>query len=106
MQVGVPKEIKPQEYRVALVPDAVRDADVVMALRIQLERQNDSLIPSLREYSKFYGVNRKLLELAKEDAIVMHPGPVNRGVELSPDVADGHRARCVRVHEITLKGAL
>ncbi len=71
------------------VQAAVRDADVVMALRIQLERQNDSLIPSLREYSKFFGVNRALLELAKEDAIVMHPGPVNRGVELSPDVADG-----------------
>lgn len=74
------------------VQDAVRDADVVMALRIQLERQNDSLIPSLREYSRFFGVNRKLLELAKEDAIVMHPGPVNRGVELSPDVADGGRS--------------
>ena len=71
------------------VQAAVRDADVVMALRIQLERQNDSLIPSLREYSKFYGVNRELLKLAKKDAIVMHPGPVNRGVELSPDVADG-----------------
>jgi len=54
-----------------------------------LERQNDSLIPSLREYSRFYGVNRKLMQLAKEDAIVMHPGPINRGVELSPDVADG-----------------
>ncbi|EKD39073.1 MAG: hypothetical protein ACD_75C00517G0004 [uncultured bacterium] len=74
------------------VQDAVRGADVVMALRIQLERQNDSLIPSLREYSRFFGVNRKLLELAKEDAIVMHPGPVNRGVELSPDVADGGRS--------------
>ncbi len=74
------------------VQEAVKDADVVMTLRIQLERQNDSLIPSLREYSRFYGVNRQLLELAKEDAIVMHPGPVNRGVELSPDVADGKRS--------------
>ena len=74
------------------VQDAVKDADVVMALRIQLERQNDSLIPSLREYSKFFGINRELLRLAKQDAIVMHPGPVNRGVELSPDVADGSRS--------------
>ena len=74
------------------VQEAVSDADVVMALRIQLERQNDSLIPSLREYSRFFGVNRKLLELAKNDAIVMHPGPVNRGVELSPDVADGGKS--------------
>lgn len=74
------------------VAEAVRDADVVMALRIQLERQNDPLIPSLREYAKHFGVNKKLLESAKADAIVMHPGPVNRGVELSPDVADGSRS--------------
>lgn len=74
------------------VQDAVRGADVVMALRIQLERQNDSLIPSLREYSRFFGVSRNLLKLAKEDVIVMHPGPINRGVELSPDVADGKRS--------------
>ena len=74
------------------VAEAVRDADVVMTLRIQLERQNDPLIPSLREYAKFYGINRKVLELAREDAIVMHPGPINRGVELSPDVADGSRS--------------
>jgi aspartate carbamoyltransferase catalytic subunit len=74
------------------VQEAVQDADVVMTLRIQLERQNDSLIPSLREYSRFYGINRQLMELAKEDAIVMHPGPINRGVELNPDVADGKRS--------------
>lgn len=76
----------------ATVKDAVRGADVVMALRIQMERQNDSLIPSLREYSNFFGVNRDLLKLAKEDVIVMHPGPINRGVELNPDVADGDRS--------------
>jgi len=74
------------------VEDAVDGADVVMALRIQLERQNDSLIPSLREYSRFYGINKKILERAKEDAIVMHPGPINRGVEMNPDVADGPRS--------------
>lgn len=71
------------------VEDAVAEADVVMALRIQLERQNDSLIPSLREYSRFFGINQRMLKLAKDDAIVMHPGPINRGVELNPDVADG-----------------
>jgi len=74
------------------VQDAVRGADVVMALRIQMERQNDSLIPSLREYSSFYGINRKLLDLAKSDVIVMHPGPINRGVELNPDIADGSKS--------------
>lgn len=71
------------------VQDAVRDADVVMALRIQLERQDDPLIPSLREYAQFYGINKELLKLAKPDALVMHPGPINRGVEMNPDVADG-----------------
>ncbi|MFV0438420.1 MAG: aspartate carbamoyltransferase catalytic subunit [Desulfopila sp.] len=74
------------------IRDAVRDADVVIALRIQKERQKDPLIPSLKEYSVFYGVNDQLLQLAKEDVLVMHPGPVNRGVEISPDVADGKRS--------------
>ena len=74
------------------VQEAVRDADVVMALRIQLERQNDSLIPSLREYSRFFGVTYNLLDLAKKDVIVMHPGPINRGVELNPDVADSDKS--------------
>lgn len=71
------------------VDEAVDGADVVMALRIQLERQNDPLIPSLREYAKFYGINKKRLESAKPDVLIMHPGPINRGVELNPDVADG-----------------
>lgn len=74
------------------VQEAVRDADVVMALRIQQERQNDSLIPSLREYAICYGVNDSLLRLAKDDVLVMHPGPINRGVEMNPDVADGKRS--------------
>lgn len=68
---------------------AVEDADIIMALRIQRERQNDPLIPSLREYATFFGINRKLLENAGKDALIMHPGPINRGVEMSPDVADG-----------------
>ena len=71
------------------VEEAVEGADVVMALRIQKERQNDSLIPSLREYAVQYGINRKRLALAKEDVLIMHPGPINRGVEMNPDIADG-----------------
>ncbi len=71
------------------VAEAVKDADVVMALRIQLERQKDPLIPSLREYATFFGVNRKLLQGAKKDVLIMHPGPINRGIEMNPDVADG-----------------
>jgi aspartate carbamoyltransferase catalytic subunit len=68
--------------------EAIKDADVVMMLRIQLERQGKTLLPTLREYAKFYGLNPQNLTLAAPDALVMHPGPVNRGVELSSYVAD------------------
>lgn len=68
--------------------DAIVDADVVMMLRIQLERQNQSIFPSLREYARHYCLNRTNIQLAKKDVIVMHPGPMNRGVEISPDIAD------------------
>jgi len=69
--------------------EAVKDADVVMALRIQQERLLDPLIPSLREYATYFGVNAKLMEFARPDAIIMHPGPINRGVEMDPAIADG-----------------
>ncbi|WP_456386982.1 aspartate carbamoyltransferase catalytic subunit [Desulfolithobacter sp.] len=72
--------------------EAVRDADVVMTLRIQKERQNDPLIPSFREYAQQYGVRREVADLARSDALIMHPGPINRGIELMPDVADGPRS--------------
>ena len=71
------------------VDEAVDGADVIMALRIQTERQKDHLIPSLREYATFFGINKRVLALAKPDAIIMHPGPMNRGVELDSDLADG-----------------
>ncbi|WP_240193420.1 aspartate carbamoyltransferase catalytic subunit [Desulfobulbus alkaliphilus] len=78
---------------------AVRDADVVMTLRIQRERQNDPLLPSLREYARYFGITSEVLSLARPDALIMHPGPVNRGVELTPDVADG--ARSVILDQVT-----
>jgi len=65
------------------------DADVVMALRIQLERQNRMQVPSVAEYSQYWGINRERAQLLKKGAIILHPGPVNRGVELDPEVADG-----------------
>jgi aspartate carbamoyltransferase catalytic subunit len=68
--------------------DAIRDADVIMMLRIQLERQKQSIFPSLREYAQHYCLNRTNIKQAKKDVIVMHPGPMNRGVEISPDIAD------------------
>ncbi|MCC6157383.1 MAG: aspartate carbamoyltransferase catalytic subunit [Deltaproteobacteria bacterium] len=72
---------------------AIHDADVIMMLRIQLERQTGALFPSNREYARFYGLNEARLERAKPDAIIMHPGPMNRGVEISSDVADSTRSK-------------
>jgi aspartate carbamoyltransferase catalytic subunit len=69
--------------------DVIPQADVLIVLRLQKERQQQMLLPSLREYSICYGLNRRRMELARDDVIVMHPGPMNRGVEISPDVADG-----------------
>ena len=69
--------------------EVMKDSDVLMLLRIQLERQKDKFLPSIREYAKKFGVNREKLKHAKKDIVIMHPGPVNRGVELSADVADG-----------------
>ena len=71
------------------IQEAVDGADVVMMLRIQQERQGKTLLPTLREYSRYFGLNRELLKLAKPNVMVMHPGPMNRGVEISSDVADG-----------------
>ncbi|MEQ8164214.1 MAG: aspartate carbamoyltransferase, partial [Smithellaceae bacterium] len=68
--------------------EAISGADVVMMLRIQLERQKQNIFPSLREYSRHYCLSSRNIKLAKKDAIVMHPGPINRGVEISPDIAD------------------
>ena len=71
---------------------AVDGADVVMMLRIQHERLRDAMIPSTREYARTFGLTRSVLDGAKADAIVMHPGPMNRGVEIDDDVADGPRS--------------
>lgn len=72
---------------------AIKDADVVMMLRIQLERQKAGLFPSKEEYTHFYCLNKERLALAKPDAIVLHPGPINRGVEIDGDVADGPQSK-------------
>ena len=70
------------------IHEALIDADVVMSLRLQLERQKKALFPTVREYSRFFGLDEKRLQLAKKDALIMHPGPVNRGVELTSGVVD------------------
>jgi len=70
------------------IEEAIRDADVVMALRIQTEREKQCIFPSLREYAQHFSLNKKNISLARKDVMIMHPGPVNRGVEISPDLAD------------------
>lgn len=68
--------------------EAVEGVDVVMSLRLQLERQKKGLFPTTREYAKFFGINDNIAKLAKKDALIMHPGPVNRGVELTSSLVD------------------
>jgi aspartate carbamoyltransferase catalytic subunit len=74
------------------VEPALEGADVVMVLRIQRERLAGALLPSMREYARLFGINDARLARAKPDAIVMHPGPINRGVELNGEIADGPRS--------------
>jgi aspartate carbamoyltransferase catalytic subunit len=71
------------------VQEAIKDADVIMVLRIQKERQHAFVFPSEREYAQCYGLTREKLAGAKEDILIMHPGPINRGVEIAPEVAEG-----------------
>ena len=69
--------------------EVIPQADVIMMLRIQLERQGGGFFPTLREYSRFFGLNLEVLQAAQPEVLIMHPGPINRGVEISPEVADG-----------------
>ncbi|HEC31332.1 MAG TPA: aspartate carbamoyltransferase catalytic subunit [Deltaproteobacteria bacterium] len=86
----IPKDINKMPTEVTYnVDEVIEEADVIMILRIQQERQKEVLLPSLREYSKLYGINSDRLKKAKSDVLIMHPGPINRGVEISAEVADG-----------------
>ncbi len=71
---------------------ALKDADVVMGLRMQLERQSDGLFPSLEEYTNHYVLSKRTLKFAKKDALIMHPGPMNRGIEILPEIADSQQS--------------
>jgi aspartate carbamoyltransferase catalytic subunit len=89
----MPAEVERFGVEVAPTVDAaIEGADVVNILRIQLERQRAGLYPSLREYARVHGVNQERLRRAKPDVLVMHPGPMNRGVEIAQDVADGENS--------------
>lgn len=85
----IPKYIENAKIRTFYnLDEAIEGADVIIMLRIQMERQESEYFPSLREYSRFYGLTREKLRRAGEDITVMHPGPINRGIELSSDIAD------------------
>jgi len=89
----MPPDIEKMGARVFYkVEEAVKDADVVMGLRIQRERQQKGLLPSIREYTRLFGITQERIRLAKADALIMHPGPVNRGVEISSDLVDGEQS--------------
>jgi aspartate carbamoyltransferase catalytic subunit len=86
----IPRDIGQMGVKVYYrLEEAVKDADVIMMLRIQTERQQQNIFPSLREYANYFCLNSGNIKLAREGVLVMHPGPINRGVEISPDVADG-----------------
>jgi aspartate carbamoyltransferase catalytic subunit len=74
------------------IEDAIEGADVIMILRIQRERQDAAFFPSMREYAVHFGLKPRHLERAAPDAIVMHPGPINRGIEIASEIADGGRS--------------
>ncbi len=101
VRVAGPKPLVPVDFQHLVenglevcphMEDAIRGADVVMILRIQRERQDSAFFPTLREYAIHYGLTNDRLHLAKQDAIVLHPGPMNRGIEISSDVADSSRS--------------
>ncbi len=98
VSVGGPATLMPQGLeRMGVkvfntVHEAIVDADVIMALRIQLERQKNGLFPTINEYNRFFGIDDMRLKFAKPDVIVMHPGPINRGVEINSSVADGEHS--------------
>jgi len=89
MPIGIEQ---PGVYVHQRVEDALDGADVVNVLRIQRERQHKGLFPSAREYARIFGINQARMDLAKPDALIMHPGPMNRGLEISPDIAYGDQS--------------
>ena len=89
----IPPLIEEMGVEIFYLPeDALREVDIVMMLRIQKERQNEGFLPSISEYIEFFSLTEDRLRLAREDVLVMHPGPVNRGVELPARIADGKRS--------------
>ena len=89
----VPKTFEQMGCRVTHnMEDAIRNADVINLLRIQHERQRKTMFPGINEYTKLFGLDKQRLTMTKPDVLIMHPGPINRGVEIDSDIADGERS--------------
>jgi aspartate carbamoyltransferase catalytic subunit len=89
----IPRDVEKMGVRsFTRIEEAIRDADIIMMLRIQTERECQSIFPSLREYAQFFSLNRRNIDLASKEVLIMHPGPINRGVEISPEIADDPRS--------------
>lgn len=89
----IPTELKQLGVKISYdIDKVIKEVDVINILRIQLERQQRGLFPSIREYARLFGINTERIKKAKPDVLVMHPGPINRGIEITPDVADGDRS--------------
>ena len=89
----LPRDIEKMGVRAyTKIDEAIQEADIIMMLRIQTEREKHNIFPSLREYAQHFSLNSRNINLAREDVLIMHPGPMNRGVEISPDIADGPRS--------------
>jgi aspartate carbamoyltransferase catalytic subunit len=96
----IPTELKKLGVKISYdIDKVIKEVDVINILRIQLERQQRGLFPSIREYARLFGINTERIKKAKPDVLVMHPGPINRGIEITPDVADG--ARSVILQQVT-----
>ena len=89
----VPRVFEQMGCRVTYdVEEAIREADIINLLRIQHERQRKTMFPNINEYTTLFGLNKTRLAQTKPDALIMHPGPINRGVEIDSDIADGKRS--------------
>ncbi|MFH1228648.1 MAG: aspartate carbamoyltransferase catalytic subunit [Planctomycetota bacterium] len=89
----IPPDIEKLGVRISYdIDEVIKEVDVINILRIQLERQQRCLFPSIREYARLFGINSERIKKAKKDILIMHPGPINRGVEITSDVADGKRS--------------
>jgi aspartate carbamoyltransferase catalytic subunit len=86
----IPKELARLGVKICYdIDEIIDELDVINILRIQMERQKSNLFPSIREYARLFGINSERMKHAKKDVLIMHPGPINRGVEITPEIADG-----------------